>query len=242
LKEKVEKPLIYDIILLKPEKSYKTNIKLMSSRKKLIFNTILIIIGVALIIFGIIKIASGLRSSMISDVIDKFNEVYDLGNQIGTEMKTIGALLNQISSKEQAKDYSGAAADAFTSLSELDNVISQFKAEEVKLSEFKNLLQKNSDLAVKKSGLELVDLLEQRNTASLDLATNTKQYVILSRIYYEQLASGKKEAQIDLVQANTLDQKVRQASQTLSALAPQVNTAIENFAKSANLKLESTTN
>lgn len=209
-------------------------------RKKLILKVLLVIVGLALITWGVIKIAAGLKSSMISDVIDKFNEVYDLGNQIGTEMKTIGALLNQISSKEQAKDYSGAAEDAFTSLSEIDSVISKFNAEKVKLSDFRGLLQNTSDVAVRKSGLELVDLLEQRNVASLELANNTKQYVILSRIYYEQLASGKKEAQIDQVQANTLGQKVSQASQTLSALAPQVNTAIENFAKSANLKLEST--
>lgn len=212
----------------------------MQPKKKLILNVILVVVGLALIILGVVKIAGGLKNSALSDIIAKFNEIYDLGNQIGTEMKTIGALLNEISSKEQAKDYSGAAKDAFTSLSELDNVISKFNTEKAKISEFKDMLQNSSDPVVKKSGLELVDLLEQRNTASLDLANNTKQYVILSRIYYEQLASGKTEAKIDQVQANNLSQKVSQASQTLSALAPQVNTAIDNFAKAANLKLEST--
>lgn len=214
----------------------------MQPRKKLVLQVIVVIVGLGLIILGVVKIAGGLKKSALSDIIVKFNEIYDLGSQIGTEMKTTGALLNEISRKEQAKDYSGAAKDAFTSLSELDNVISKFNTEKAKISEFKNMLQNSSDPVVKKSGLELVDSLEQRNTASLDLANNAKQYVILSRIYYEQLASGKTEAKIDQVQGDNLSQKVSQASQTLSALAPQVNTAIDNFAKAANLKLENTAN
>jgi len=214
----------------------------MQPRKKLLLKVVLIVVGLALIILGIIKIVGGLKGSMVSDVVNKFSEIYNLGGQIGTEMKTIGALLNEVSRKEQAKDYDGAAKDAFTSLSGIDEVVSKFNTEKTKISEFKGLLQTVSDSAVKQNGLELVNLLEQRNIASLDLANNTKQYVVLSRIYYEELASGKTGVKIDEVQANNLSQKASQASQTLSTLTPQVNAAIQNFAKAANLQLENTAN
>lgn len=210
----------------------------MKFNKKLVLQIVVLIVGLALIISGVIKIVGGLKGSTTPEVINKFNEIYDLGGQIGDEMKTTGALLNGISAKEQAKDYAGAVKDTSTAILGIDNVISEFNVLNIKISEFKKILRNITDSAVKQSGLKLVGLLEQRNATSLDLINNTKQFVILSKTYYEELAAGKTEVKIDETQANSLIQKITQADKTLLILTPQVNTATQDFAKTANFQLK----
>ncbi|MDP3052636.1 MAG: hypothetical protein Q8N22_01615 [bacterium] len=210
----------------------------MQFNKKLALRVIVLIVGLALIISGVIKIVGGLKDTKDSNTINKFNEIYALGGQIGEEMKITGALLNGISGKEQAKDYAGAVKDISTAISDIDNVISEFNVLNIKISEFKKILGDDPDQAVKQSGLKLVDLLEQRNIASLDLINNTKQFVVLSKTYYEELAAGKTEVKIDEIQANSFIQKITQADKTLLVLTPQVNTATQDFAKIANFQLK----
>jgi len=155
-------------------------------------------------------------------------------------MKETGNLLNGITVKEQAKDYAGALEDTSKGISDIDGVISKFNILNVKVAEFKKILGKLSDSAsaVKESGLKLVNLLEKRNAASLDLVNNTKQFASLSKTYYEELAAGKTEVQIDTAQANTFIQNASQASQTLTSLTPEINAAAQEFEKAANAQAE----
>jgi len=208
--------------------------------KKLIWQILVVVVGLALVISGVIQIVGGLKSAKVSDAVNKYIEIYNLGNQIGEQMKETGNLLNGITVKEQAKDYAGALEDTSKGISDIDGVISKFNILNVKVAEFKKILGKLSDSAsaVKESGLKLVNLLEKRNAASLDLVNNTKQFASLSKTYYEELAAGKTEVQIDTAQANTFIQNASQASQTLTSLTPEINAAAQEFEKAANAQAE----
>jgi len=208
------------------------------NKKNWTLKIILIIIGLALIIFGIIKIFGGLKSSGNSAPVNKFNEIYSLSADIGSSMKTAGNLLLGLAAKENAKDYAGAAKDIETSLSELSSTTSTINSLNNKISEFKAMIGAASDASVKQSGLKLVDLLEQRSVVFLNLISHTKQLIEPAKTYYEALAAGETGTYLENNQITDLSQKINEDNKTLTALAPQINTAVSDFAKAAKFQLK----
>lgn len=210
-----------------------------NNKSKRVLQIVLIIVGVALIVFGVIQIAGGLKSSKVSNAfINKFNEINNKSGDIVNDLKTSGNLLLGLSEKENAKDYSGAVKDTETSIAKFDDAVAKINSLSVTITEFKTMIESNSDSAVKQSGLKLVDLLQQRDAAILKLINNSKQLIEPAKTYYEKLAAGETGTYLNNNQVASLTQKINDDNKILTALAPEINTANQNLANAAGFKLK----
>ncbi len=201
------------------------------------FKIIAIIFGLALIVLGVYQIIGGSKSKVSSAFIDKFNGINTLSGEMANDMKAAGDLLLGISSKENAKDYSGAAKDVGVSISNLNNAASKTNSLNTKISEFKTMVEAVSDSAVKQSGLKLISLLEQRSAAFLKLVSDSKQLIEPAKTYYETLAAGKAGVYLSDSQVASLTREVNKDNEILTALAAEFDAANQDLAKAAGFKL-----
>ncbi|MFA5386537.1 MAG: hypothetical protein WC297_02660 [Candidatus Paceibacterota bacterium] len=212
-----------------------------NKKKKVVLNILLLIVGLALVVSGIIKISGGSNTGKVSNkFISKFNAIYTLSGKIATDMKSASDLLLGISAKEKAKDYTGAAKDVGTSITKLDDAAVKINSLSTTIAEFKIMVEAVTDATVKESGLKLVSLLEQRNTATLKLVSDSKQLVEPAKKYYEDLAAGKTGTYLDNDQVYNLTQEINKDNTILASLATQIDSANKDLANLAGFQLKTT--
>lgn len=205
-----------------------------NKKKKIALNIFLLIVGLALIVSGVIKMTGGSKNSLVN----KFNEINTLSDKIATDMKSASDLLVGISAKENTKDYTGAAKDIESSVSKLNDAATKIDSFGKTITEFKTIVEAATNTTVKESGLKLISLLEQRNTAILKLVNDSKQLIEPAKKYYEDLAAGKAGTYLDDNQLNSVNQEINKDNVTLTALATQINTANQELAKAAGFQLK----
>jgi len=194
---------------------------------------ILLIGGLCLIIIGLLQIFGSMTSKAL---VNKFNEFQGPTAKTGDALTAAGTLLSGITAKEQAKDYAGVVADlqaAATKLSDAESAINSLIS---LTSEFKVLIDKNSDQNIKTAGLHFIDVSSARNTAVLKMTANTKEFINLVIPYYNGLIQGK-QITLDEAKITAISEQLNTDSQSIAKISAELETATQDLAKVANFTL-----
>jgi len=193
----------------------------------------LLIGGLILIITGLLKIFGSATSKAL---VNKFNEFQGPTTQIGDDLKTAGTLLSGIATKEQAKDYAGVITDMQAVVTRLSDAESSINSLISLTSEFKVLIDRNSNQSIKTAGLHFINVSSSRNTTVLKMTADTKEFTNLVIPYYNALIQGK-QVTLDESKITTLANQLTADSQAITKISTELETATQDLAKVANFTL-----